>query len=161
MSLIYLLLGTNLGNKEANLKLSKTKLLYKGIIILKESSLYETEPWGFEHPESFYNQVIKIETDISPNDLLTLLLQIETELGRVRESGEYKARIIDMDILLYDNLVLHSDKLTIPHPKMHVRRFVLEPLCEIEPLLVHPYFNKTMIDLLNECIDKKKVTKIF
>jgi 2-amino-4-hydroxy-6-hydroxymethyldihydropteridine diphosphokinase len=159
MSLIYLLLGTNLGNKEANIKCTKEKLLDKELKILKESSVYETEPWGFEHPESFYNQVIKSETHISPNDLMDLLLEIEKELGRTRESGGYKARIIDIDILLYDDIIMHSDLLIIPHPKMHLRRFALEPLCEIAPLLIHPYFNKSIKELLNVCIDKKKVTK--
>jgi 2-amino-4-hydroxy-6-hydroxymethyldihydropteridine diphosphokinase len=160
MSLIFLLLGTNLGNKKANLKLSKDKILQKEIKILNESSVYETEPWGFEHPESFYNQAIKIETFISPDELMNILLEIEKELGRIRIKGGYKARIIDIDILLYDNLILHTDILTLPHAKMHLRRFALEPLCEIAPLQIHPYFNKTIQELLNECIDKKKVTKL-
>jgi 2-amino-4-hydroxy-6-hydroxymethyldihydropteridine diphosphokinase len=160
MSLIYLLLGTNLGNKEANINDSKEKLLDKGLKIFKESSIYETEPWGFEHPESFYNQVIKLVTFLSPNDLMDLLLKIENDQGRIRSQDTYEARIIDLDILLYDDLVMHSGKLIIPHPKMHLRRFVLEPLCEIAPLLIHPYFCKTVKQLLNECIDKKKVTKM-
>jgi len=159
MSLIYLLLGTNLGNKEENLKHSKEKLIDKGLKILKESSVYETEPWGFEHPESFYNQVIILETFLSPIDLMDLLLEIEIELGRIRIQGTYEARIIDLDILLFDDLVIHSDMLIIPHPKLHLRRFALEPLCEIAPMFSHPYFCKTLKQLLYECPDKKKVIK--
>jgi 2-amino-4-hydroxy-6-hydroxymethyldihydropteridine diphosphokinase len=159
MSLIYLLLGTNLGNKEANLKHSKEKILAKGIKILSESSIYETEPWGFKHPESFFNQAIRIETTMYPEDLMYLFIEIEKELGRIRSTQGYEARIIDIDILLYDNLIIHSELLIVPHPKMHIRRFALEPLCEIAPLLIHPYFNKTIQELLDTCIDKMKVIK--
>jgi 2-amino-4-hydroxy-6-hydroxymethyldihydropteridine diphosphokinase len=159
MSIIFLLLGTNLGNKEANLKLCKEKLLNRGLLFLKESSVYETEPWGFEHEESFYNQVIKAETILPPDELMEMLITIEKELGRIRTTSGYEARIIDIDILFYDKLVIHSKYLILPHPKMHLRRFALEPLNEIEPLLIHPFFNKSVQDLLKECIDKKKVIK--
>jgi 2-amino-4-hydroxy-6-hydroxymethyldihydropteridine diphosphokinase len=159
MSSIYLLLGTNLGKKEANLLHSKEKIIENEILILNESSIYETEPWGFEHPRSFYNQVIQIETQISPHDLMNLLLKIEKELGRTRKQGVYEARIIDIDILLYDDLVMHSDLIILPHPRMHLRRFALEPLCEIAPQHIHPYFSKTVQELLKACVDKKKVTR--
>jgi 2-amino-4-hydroxy-6-hydroxymethyldihydropteridine diphosphokinase len=153
MSVVYLLLGTNLGNKAENLSRAKKYIQQQNIKILKESGVYETSSWGFNHPETFYNQVIKIETDLLPEILLKEILNIEQLMGRIRNAIQYEARIIDLDILFYDDKIIQSENLTIPHPLLHVRRFTLEPLCEIAPLLIHPVFNKTIQDLLNECED--------
>jgi 2-amino-4-hydroxy-6-hydroxymethyldihydropteridine diphosphokinase len=158
MAVVYLLLGSNLGNKRNNLRLARQKIVQIGKII-QESSVYESDPWGFDHPESFYNQVITIGTSHSPEQLMTLLLNIEKEMGRFRKSGNYEARIIDLDILIFDDLILNSEFITIPHPRMHLRRFVLEPLNEIAPITIHPLFNKTIRELLKDCPDKGGVEK--
>jgi 2-amino-4-hydroxy-6-hydroxymethyldihydropteridine diphosphokinase len=160
MAVVYLLLGTNLGDKKTNLALAKEKIHQNGQIVTKESSVYETDPWGFDHPERFYNQVISINTTFAPERLMTLLLNIEKEMGRTRNSENYESRTIDIDILFYGNNILKSDLLTIPHPRMHLRRFTLEPLNDIAPMLVHPILKKTIQELLKECTDKGRIKKI-
>lgn len=157
MAVSHLLLGTNLGNKSAHLALARKNIVKSGLLILKESSIYETSPWGFEHPESFYNQAITIQTTHTPEKLLSILLDIETLMGRIRSTGKYEARIIDIDILFYDELNIQSDSLTVPHPMLHLRRFALAPLCEIAPTLIHPLLNKTIQALLKECPDNGSV----
>jgi 2-amino-4-hydroxy-6-hydroxymethyldihydropteridine diphosphokinase len=160
MSFVYLLLGTNLGNKSDNLALAKEKIRQSGLIIINESAIYETAPWGFEHPKSFYNQVISLQTDMATDKLLLIFLNIEKLMGRSRLTGQYEARIIDIDILFYDDVIIQSEFLTIPHPLLQLRRFVLEPLCEIAPTLIHPLLNKTVKELLQECSDKRSVKKL-
>lgn len=160
MATIYVLLGTNLGNKELNLNRAINYIEQAGLLIVKKSSVYNTTPWGFTDPENFYNQVICINTRLLPEQLLSTLTEIEKNMGRIRTSEKYEARLIDLDILFYDDRVIQSPLLTIPHPRLHLRRFTLEPLCEIEPTLIHPVFKKTIQSLLEECTDTEIAQKI-
>ncbi len=123
------------------------------------SSLYESEPWGFDHPSRFLNQVIKITTSLDPLTLLTQTQAIEKQLGRQpKTTTGYEARLIDIDILFSDNLILNHPRLQIPHPRLHLRRFTLVPLCEIMPHFVHPILKKDMRALLRDCPDTSNVS---
>ena len=127
--------------------------------ITQISSVYETPSWGFTSNE-FLNVCIEITTTLVPEDLLTSLLSIESKLGRQRSSpGEYKDRTIDIDILYYDDLILQTDSLQLPHPKMHTRRFVLKPLADIAPQFYHPVLKKDTRNLLQECNDASLLKK--
>lgn len=159
MNEAFLLTGGNLGNRMDNLQ--KAIQLIKqhcGPIVL-HSSVYETAPWGFTDQPPFLNQALRIETELSPNALLKSLLTIESVLGRKREI-KLGPRIIDIDILLFNDLILTSDKLTVPHPAMSKRRFVLMPLAEIASQKIHPVFKKSIQQLLEECEDELSVYKI-
>lgn len=158
--LSYLLLGTNQGDKISNLENVKKEINNIAGKISKFSSVYITEPWGFEHPEEFLNQAICIKTSLNPEQLLDVLLNIELKMGRVRNRNEYQARIIDIDILLYNNLMINTERLIIPHPLLHERLFALKPLTEIAPGYEHPVLKKTITELLKSCKDTKKVKKI-
>lgn len=121
--------------------------------IVDLSSIYETEPWGFHSPTAFLNQVIRMETALLPDKLLDELLAIEKEYGRTRTRAGYAARVLDIDILFYDDLVIEGGLLQIPHPRLHERMFVLRPLAEIAPLWIHPVQQKAVITLLEDCPD--------
>jgi 2-amino-4-hydroxy-6-hydroxymethyldihydropteridine diphosphokinase len=157
MALVFLLLGTNMGNKKANLMNAKESIQKAGAKIKKESSIYETEPWGFTDPVNFLNQVLMVETALKPDQLLRSLLQIEKQFGRVKERTGYEPRIIDIDILLYEDEVIRQEDIVIPHPLMHLRRFTLVPFCEIASSLMHPLLKKEMNEILRNCKDKGKV----
>ena len=117
--------------------------------VLALSGFYETEPWGFQSENTFLNAALQLETALSPLELLKATQEIEIEMGRTQKSnGAYHDRIIDIDILLYDDLVLQTPELTLPHPLMHERLFVMEPLAEIAPNVIHPVFKKPVISLL-------------
>ncbi|MGH7900526.1 MAG: 2-amino-4-hydroxy-6-hydroxymethyldihydropteridine diphosphokinase [Thermodesulfobacteriota bacterium] len=151
-------IGSNLGDRIRNCRNAIRAI--KDIAGIKSiSSIYETEPVGIEDQPDFINCVIRIETDLIPTDLLTKLLGIEKDLGRER-SVIGGPRIIDLDILFYEDRVLEYGNLIIPHPRAHLRRFVLEPLNEIDPELVHPGLNASVSKLLNELEDEKIVKKI-
>ncbi len=159
MHKVYLLLGSNRGNKALLLEKAVERLNSISLKPVISSSLFESEPWGFNAEEWFLNKAVLIETDLSPEVLLSQILNIEKELGRIRgvlKEG-YESREIDIDILLYDNLVHDSEILSIPHPRMHLRKFVLEPLMEIAPNIVHPLFGKTIKELNKICPDKSIV----
>lgn len=160
MGEVYLLIGSNIGNRELTLRNAILRLeRFVGKIELK-SSLYETEPWGMKDVRPFLNLALKLNTHLSPVNLLSSILRIELVLGRVREEGdEYRPRIIDIDIMFIDDKIITTKELTIPHPLMHRRRFVLEPLNEIAPLFVHPVFGNTIEELLIQCDDKGRVWK--
>ena len=111
--------------------------------VVSVSSVYETEPWGFESDNEFLNMVLCVETDLSPSGLLGRILMIESQLGRIRCENQYSSRNIDIDILLYNNEIVNEAALEIPHPRMHERRFVLVPLAEIAPELIHPVLKKS------------------
>ena len=136
---VYLSLGTNLGDKEHNLVSAITEIERRIGPIRAQSAFLATEPWGFESPNTFLNAAIKVETELSPHALLKVTQQIERDMGRTQKSTVnsqlstviYHDRIIDIDILLYDDLQIHTKKLTIPHPHMYERDFVLIPLKEI------------------------------
>jgi len=161
METVYLLLGSNLGNSIEIMKLAILQIEKRIGNILSKSSYYETEPWGFSHEQQFINQVICIETTLLPFDLLNKLFDIENELGRVRSNKDgYEARIIDIDILFYGSLIIDELNLQIPHPRMHLRKFTLIPLAEINNNLLHPVLNKTTKELLDICEDTLVVKKI-
>jgi 2-amino-4-hydroxy-6-hydroxymethyldihydropteridine diphosphokinase len=157
MKKVFLCLGSNLGDRAENLKQAELRIAeYIGSIV-SVSSVYETEPWGFESENMFLNKVLCLETDLSPSGLLGRILMIESQLGRVRCETQYKSRNIDIDILLYNNDIVKEQALEIPHPRMHERRFALVPIVEIAPDLIHPVLKKTMRKLLKSCSDKGKV----
>lgn len=149
MATVYLGLGTNLGNKEANLRTAIYKLQERIGKQVSLSSFYETAPWGFESGHSFLNAAIGLETSLSPIEILHITQDIEKELGRTKKSvnGSYSDRLIDIDILLYDTLVLQTPELTIPHPLMTERDFVMKPLIEIAGNVIHPTRQKTLSEL--------------
>lgn len=152
MAIAYLSLGTNIGNKRRNMVTAAALLAERVGDILALSDFYETEPWGFESKNIFLNAAVMLETSFTPQELLVATQQIETEMGRTEKSdGSYHDRIIDIDILIYDELVMKTPELTLPHPLMHERKFVLEPLAEIAPNMRHPVINKT-ISSLNEML---------
>lgn len=152
MATVYLGLGTNLGNKEANLRTAIYKLQERIGKQVSLSSFYETAPWGFESDHSFLNAAIGLETSLSPIEILHITQEIEKELGRTKKSvnGSYSDRLIDIDILLYDTLVLQTPELTIPHPLMTERDFVMKPLIEIAENVIHPTREKTLSELYKE-----------
>lgn len=159
MSIAYIGLGSNMGDKAANLKRAIEELgKVPGNKVLAVSSFYETEPVGNIEQDWFINAAVKIETGLTPRELLEVLLKIEKELGRVRDE-RWGPRAIDLDILLYDDLVLNDEGLVIPHPYLHERGFVLVPLSEIAPEVIHPIFKKSIQELLEELEDSKKIEK--
>ena len=148
MAIAYLGLGTNIGNKRRNMITAAALLAERVGDVLALSGFYETEPWGFESENFFLNAAVKLKTSFSPLELLQITQQIEKELGRAEKSnGVYHDRIIDIDILLYDNEVLQIPGLTLPHPLMHERKFVMDPLSEIAPFVVHPVLKERIINL--------------
>ena len=148
MAIAYLGLGTNIGNKRRNMITAAALLAERVGDILALSGFYETEPWGFESENFFLNAAVKLKTSFSPLELLQITQQIEKELGRAEKSnGVYHDRIIDIDILLYDDEVLRTPQLTLPHSLMHERKFVMDPLSEIAPFVVHPVLKERIIDL--------------
>lgn len=156
MSTAYLLLGTNLGNKEDNLK-KALKLLKKLGKIKKHSAIYETEPWGFSDERNFFNMAVSLETSFNPFELLNEILRIEISIGRRRQEKQWIAREIDIDILFYDDLIIHEENLIVPHPHLQNRKFVLVPLNEIASRFIHPSFGKNTSTLLKECDDDCEV----
>lgn len=150
MSFVYLGLGTNLGEKNRNLTNAMEIVSSEVGVILSQSGFYNSKPWGFESDNDFLNMVVLVETNLSPLELLVKTQAIERNLGRTAKSGEgYVDRLIDIDILLYDNLIIDQIMLKIPHPLIAERDFVLVPLVEIAPDLVHPVSGIKFIDILN------------
>ncbi|MBE0426732.1 MAG: 2-amino-4-hydroxy-6-hydroxymethyldihydropteridine diphosphokinase [Nitrospirae bacterium] len=149
MSTAYIGIGSNLGNREENCFHAIELLEKKGIKIKKKSSLYETEPWGIKQQPIFLNMAVEIETELEPDKLLRLLKDIEKKLGR-KNTLKWGPRIIDLDILIFDDIILNKKDLKIPHPLMHKRGFVLKPLNEIAPKINHPLLNRSIAELVQQ-----------
>ena len=147
--MVYLGLGTNLGDKEQNLRMSIKKIEERIGKVVSLSAFYATAPWGFSSENSFLNAAVCVETTLLPLQVLEETQRIERELGRTEKSvnGLYADRLIDIDLLLYDDRVMDAEGLILPHPLMTERRFVMEPLSEIAPDVVHPVLHKTMKEL--------------
>lgn len=149
MSIAYIGIGSNLGDREENCEKALALLEQKGIKTLKRSSMIETEPWGVREQPKFMNMAVEVTTDMVPTQLLLKLKEVETELGRT-ETTRWGPRIIDLDILFYNDIVMNSPELEIPHPHMREREFVLIPLSEIAPDKIHPVLKKSVRELLQE-----------
>ncbi|MDX1905231.1 MAG: 2-amino-4-hydroxy-6-hydroxymethyldihydropteridine diphosphokinase [Thermonemataceae bacterium] len=158
MEISYILLGTNLGDRNQNLQTALTHIEKIGEVISK-SSIYESEPWGVQNQQNFLNMVIELQINFNPQELLSELLAIEKKMGRERKQ-KWEARLIDLDILYFKNLIINELDLVIPHPFLQERRFTLEPLCEIAPMMLHPILSKTNAELLEICPDKLFVSKL-
>jgi len=152
MTGIYLLLGTNIGNRSKNLERARELLVSNGITIRRESNIYETAAWGKEDQEPFLNQVVEVETGKSPQRMLFIANMIEKEMGRERFE-KWGSRLIDIDILYFGDIVFEDENLFIPHAEIQNRRFTLAPLAEIAPQFLHPKLKKTQSQLLAECPD--------
>lgn len=146
---VYLALGSNLGDRLANLK-QAIDALTPQMEVKAKSSVYETPPWGFEDQPKFLNQVVKAKTYLDPEPLLKHLKRLEVALGR-QASFPNGPRLIDMDILFYDDLILNTSSLIIPHPHLHERGFVLLPLMELSPDLIHPLNKKSVREMVAGC----------
>jgi 2-amino-4-hydroxy-6-hydroxymethyldihydropteridine diphosphokinase len=153
---VFLCLGSNLGGKFDNLKRASEELSRRELQIQKASPIYQTEPVDCLNQDWFLNQILQANTRLSPEILLECCLEVETDLGRERLFPK-GPRSIDIDVLLYGDLIINTPKIQIPHPRMHLRRFVLEPLATIAPEMVHPTTQKTISTLLSECQDRSSV----
>lgn len=158
MNVTYLCLGGNIGDRETALKLALLKINEKIGLVTAQSNIYETEAWGVENQQAYFNQCIKVKTNYPALELIDILLSIEKELGRERLISEtYQPRTIDIDILFYNEEIISHSKLLVPHPRLHLRKFVLIPLNEIASNYLHPLLNKTIFSLLSECEDSSEV----
>lgn len=159
MTTVHLLLGSNLGNREHNLELAIREIGRLLGPIITASSVYKTAAWGNTDQPEFYNQVVVATTGKSPEEALRAILNIEDQLGRKR-TEKWGSRIIDIDILFWDDQVISTPELTIPHPGIPQRRFTLIPLLEISPDFVHPVLQKSVHELLQDCTDTLPVEKV-
>ena len=157
--LVFVLLGSNLGDRELLVNQACKMLEERCGEIVAKSRLYESEPWGFQAEHWFLNQVVEIRTSLSPDVLMQTLLTIEKELGRDRSMPHqgYVSRPMDLDILYYGKDIIDTEMVTAPHPRLHQRRFTLLPLCDSAPDFVHPLLKKSNLQLLDECQDNGKI----
>ena len=159
MNEVYLLTGSNIGNAHQHLQQALQAIHTIAGNVVTQSSVYRTAPWGNKAQDDFLNQVLKVNTALQPDELMEVLLSIEQQMGRVRTVPN-APRIIDVDILFYNQLVYQSTLVEVPHPRLHLRRFVLQPLCELVTDLMHPVWHKTIRQLLAECTDTGLVEKM-
>jgi 2-amino-4-hydroxy-6-hydroxymethyldihydropteridine diphosphokinase len=156
---IYLCIGGNLGEREANLEETRMFLEYNFGDIMASSSVYESEAWGMENAPAFLNQVVMIESELSNDDLLMEIEELEEFYGRERSNTGYLSREMDIDVLYIGDEIIDTEKLKVPHPKMHERKFVLVPLAELAPQFVHPGLKKNSEELMSICADLSVVKK--
>lgn len=161
METCYVLFGSNMGDKEALFAQACLLINNRCGHVVQVSSSYVSEPWGFEADEWFLNRVIMVETELEPKVLMQQLLEIEKALGRIRhpEIQGYTSRTADLDLLYYGSRIIDTESLTVPHPRLHQRRFALLPMCEVTPDWVHPVFHLTQAELLEQCPDNSVVRK--
>lgn len=158
MNVVYLCLGGNIGHRLEHINQALEHITHKIGNVLKKSRVYETEAWGVAQQQPYLNMVVEVQTLLKPEELIVKLLQIEEILGRTRSNTQaYEARTIDIDILFYNQSVISTPELTIPHPRMHLRKFVLIPMQDVNSDYIHPLLNKKMITLLQECTDSLNV----
>jgi len=155
---VFLLLGGNLGNVPETFGKALEMMSGKAGSLVRTSRIYQSAPWGFEATEPFLNQVVEMETMLEPEPLMSELLKIESALGRERTPGKMDSRTIDIDILLFNDLIMHTDCLEIPHPRLHLRRFALAPLAEVAREITHPVTGQTIGQLLEACTDSSYVS---
>ena len=160
MHKVYLGIGGNIGNKQQNFREAYQNIEKELGEIIKMSSIYETPPWGFQSEDLFWNSVIEILTPLSPEDLLSKIHSIEENFGRVRTLTRFSSREMDIDILYYDKIYMETETLVIPHPSIHLRKFVLVPLTEIAPNFKHPLLRLTSIEMLGNCRDESIIKKV-
>ncbi len=154
----YLLTGGNIEPRYDLIRQAAVMIDISAGSLYKWSSVYESEAWGFEADRKFLNQILCIETYLAPVELLECVLEIETKLGRIRNrNGQFESRRMDIDILYFDNEIIDTPRLVVPHPRLHMRRFTLMPLAEIAPDFVHPVLKKTNIELLAALDDHQEV----
>lgn len=156
MAKTILLLGSNLGNRSTFLQTAVAEIGKRAGAIINQSGVYETAPWGTDSTNGYLNQALLVETKLFASDLLKLLQKIEIEIGRTRNI-RWEDRVIDIDILLFENEIINTPALTIPHPEIQNRRFALIPACEIAANWTHPSFQMTLQQLLEKCPDKGEV----
>ena len=161
ISIAYILLGGNIEPRKKYLEYAENHININIGKVIKTSSIYETEAWGFETQKAFLNKLLKIETSFGAEKLLNELLNLELQNGRKRMSGGgYSSRTLDADILYFNDEIINSDNLIVPHPRLHLRKFVLEPLNEIATDFIHPLLKLTSSELLSNCKDKSIVKKL-
>ena len=156
MNKVFLLIGGNMGDRLQNLHQAIAQLSATCGPVLQQSAVYETAAWGKTDQAAFLNQALLLTTSLTPQELITTILSVEEQLGR-RRMERNGPRVIDIDIIFYNDLVMQEPHLTIPHPQLQNRRFVLVPLQEIAPAFVHPVLHKTIDELLKECKDELAV----
>ena len=159
MNEIFLITGGNIGDRKKNLETAAGLIHDKIGIIIQSSKIYETDAWGITNQPAFYNQVHIVESKFSAKKILQKILKIEEEMGRVR-TIKNAARIIDVDILFFNNEIINKPNLIVPHPQIINRRFVLMPLNELVPKMIHPVFKKSIHELLVNCKDELRVIPI-
>ncbi len=162
MHRVLISLGTNLGNRIGNLQRAALHISEQIGDIQQVGGLYETEPWGFNSDNWFMNTAIELKTKLSPDELLQKCMSIERNLGRKRDLTKtaYSSRLIDIDILFFDNEIIDLPELTIPHRHLHKRKFVLKPLNDIAPNFIHPILKQTIKILLENCTDKMELLNV-
>ncbi len=156
MTRIVILLGTNLDNRLINLQKAELEIGHRVGAVFQRSKIYQTAPWGNLEQEDFLNQILIVESNKNPHEVLSLLLTIELEMGRVRKQ-QYEPRIIDLDIIYFGDEIIETKDLIVPHPFIQDRRFTLVPLVELIPNLVHPVFKRTNYELLLQTTDDSSV----
>ena len=162
MNEVYLCLGGNLGNCLTTFKNACGLIGQQAGRLVEESSVYSSQAWGMDKAPDFFNQVLKVHTELTPQQLMSALLEIEHTLGRERTEGMtgYQNRLLDIDILFFNKEIIKTNSLEIPHPRLHLRRFVLEPLNEIAADFEHPLLHKRIDELLALCADTGEIKKL-